>query len=65
MSDPRMTGLALMGLSIAAFLGTTTQTLPSVMYLADQKKVYIALVSAVGISAAGRERESTTRTVYA
>lgn len=32
MSDPRMTGLALMGLSIAAFLGTTTQTLPSVTF---------------------------------
>lgn len=32
MSDPRMTGLALMGISIAAFLGTTTQTLPSVTF---------------------------------
>ena len=32
MSDPRMTGLSLMGLSIAAFLGTTTQMLPSVTF---------------------------------
>lgn len=32
MSDPRMTGLSLMGLSIAAFLGTTTHTLPSVTF---------------------------------
>ncbi len=32
MSDPRMTGLALMGLAIAAFLGTTTQRLPSVTF---------------------------------
>ena len=32
MSDPRMTGLALMGLAITAFLGTTTQRLPSVTF---------------------------------
>ena len=32
MSDPRMSGLALMGISVAAFLGTTTQTLPSVTF---------------------------------
>jgi len=32
MSDPRMTGLSLMGLSIVAFLGTTTQMLPSVTF---------------------------------
>lgn len=30
MSDPRMTGLALMGLATATFLGTTTEALPSV-----------------------------------
>ena len=32
MSDPRMTGLALMGLAIAAFLGTTSQALPSITF---------------------------------
>lgn len=32
MSDPRMTGLSLMGLAILAFLGTTAQALPSVTF---------------------------------
>ncbi len=32
MSDPRITGLALMGLAIAAFMGTTTETLPAVTF---------------------------------
>ena len=32
MSDPRMTGLSLMGLSIAAFLGSTSEMLPSATF---------------------------------
>ncbi|MFK7896763.1 MAG: SHOCT domain-containing protein [Myxococcota bacterium] len=32
MSDPRVTGLMLMGLSIAAFMGTTSGNLPSVTF---------------------------------
>ena len=32
MSDPRITGLALMGLAIAAFLGTTTEALPAATF---------------------------------
>ena len=32
MSDPRMSGLALMGVSIAAFLGTTAEILPSATF---------------------------------
>lgn len=32
MSDPRVSGLALMGIAIAAFLGSTAQMLPSVTF---------------------------------
>ena len=32
MSDPRLTGLSLMGLAIVCFLGTTSQMLPSVVF---------------------------------
>lgn len=32
MSDPRLTGLTLMGLAVAAFLGTTTEDLPAVTF---------------------------------
>ena len=32
MSDPRMTGLSLMGLAIAAFLGSTSELLPAVTF---------------------------------
>ena len=32
MSDPRITGLALMGLAVAAFMGTTTEALPAVTF---------------------------------
>lgn len=32
MSDPRTTGLLLMGVSIAAFLGTTSQALPALVF---------------------------------
>ncbi len=32
MSDPRISGLALMGLAIAAFLGSTTEQLPAITF---------------------------------
>ena len=32
MSDPRMTGLTLMAIAVASFVGTTTNTLPSVVF---------------------------------
>ena len=32
MSDPRISGLLLMGVSIAAFLGTTTEALPPMTF---------------------------------